>query len=327
MTEHLVKNETVSIAEIYTPISELTYDQAYQQVFFVSRVDHKSIMKSGTNKRFARITLKDITGEIEGTIWEYNPDKPLKAGMYINTRITTKIFRRRLEFQANISDTSIVPVPVNRYDYIAGASDQELERYANYLENTIKNIADDHYRNIMCLAIEKLTLLHVLRTSPYGLTGPLSFRGGLLKHTVTSLSIAETAAKELSDNEGFNESLITTGCILRNIGWHTTTIWETNDILRARDAFYTIGVPRASARYIDHLMITVKNDLDLEVPEEKKQALENTCFSVEQICTLEGKIIATANEMSNVIHSGKAALKQKSGNWAGELFIGHNLQW
>jgi hypothetical protein len=85
------------------------------------------------------------------------------------------------------------------------------------------------------------------------------------------------------------------------------------------------GVNRASARYIDHLMMHVESVLEIQIPEAKKQALENSCNEIAEIKTLEGRIAATVDDMIDLIHFGGEELLSKSrGNWTNDFFTGHN---
>lgn len=197
--------------------------------------------------------------------------------------------------------------------------------YSKEIEHFAEEISDEHYRNIIGSAIHKLDLIHALRSSPYGLTGPLAYTGGLVAHVYYSLKMAATIADQLNDLEiSLNKSLIISSCILRNIGWHTTTLLDEHKV-RPRDAFYMTGINRASMRYIDHLIISVESDLQIKIPEAKKQALENSCDDIENIKTIEGKIVANIDSINNMIHFSDNFIHPiKSGdNWYNDIFIGH----
>jgi hypothetical protein len=85
-----------------------------------------------------------------------------------------------------------------------------------------------------------------------------------------------------------------------------------------------IGVHRASARYINHLMLTTESNLQIEIPESKKQALENMCNTQPDIMTLEGKIVSCADNMADVLDFSVSPLQRKQiGSWNDELFTAH----
>jgi len=113
------------------------------------------------------------------------------------------------------------------------------------------------------------------------------------------------------------------GCVLRNIGWYTTTDFD-GSIPQARDSFYTIGVRRASAHYINRLIMECKTNASAVLPAAMQQVLENMCNTKDDICTFEGKIVSCADNMADVLGFGVNTLRcQPQGNWNDEFFTGH----
>lgn len=313
----------MSAIDTYLPISSLENGQIYEQTFLVSSIISNERMRTAAGKSFARITLRDLTGEIEGVLWGYDND--LVEGEYAIIKIETKFYRGSLEFTAQIENVRPLQAPpINQYDYVKGVSDSVLMHYASEVEDAVADIQDPVYRDIVSNAIHSLDLLQALKESPYGLTGPMAYKGGLLVHVVHALRfclIANQQARELE--MPFSSSLVIAGCILRNVGWHTTTRFQ-GDYLRPRDAYYMTGIQRASARYIDHLMLTCESALQINIPESKRQALENMCNARTDIHTLEGKIVACADDMADMLDLGISSLQRKQkGNWADGLFTGH----
>lgn len=199
-----------------------------------------------------------------------------------------------------------------------------LDSYSKDIEFIINNLEDSICRDLMCNALQRIELLNLLRNAPYGLEGPMVYSGGLLVHVIHALSFCKVAiqqAKEL--NISINPSIILTGCILRNIGWCTIT-----NELKPRDAYYMIGLHKASSRFINHLIMNCENDLQINISESKKQVLENMCNEPKDILSLEGRIVANADHMANIIDFGSFILNKKhkiKDNWSaeGKLFIGH----
>lgn len=322
-TVPVVAKGSVLNAETYVPIGSLEAGQTYEQTFMVGSISHNERMKTTNGKSFARVVLKDITGEIEGAIWGY--DDSLIEGQYAVIRLETKLYRGNIEFQTQIEYVRpLHETPINQYDYIKGVSENLLTHYAHEVEGAILDLEDPIYRDVLCNAIHKLDLLQAFKEAPYGLTGPMAYRGGLLVHIVHTLRFGLVANQQARELEmPFSPSLVIAGCVLRNVGWHTTTRFQ-GDYLRPRDAYYMTGIQRASARYIDHLMLTCESDLQIDIPESKRQALENMCNARSEIHTLEGKIVLCADDMADMLDLGISSLQRKQkGNWADGLFVGH----
>lgn len=308
--------------ETYTPISSFEHGKTYEQIFLVAEIVYNDKMKTAQGSAFARVTLKDVTGSISGVVWGY--DETLEEGSYAILKIETKLYRGELEFSAQAENTTPTETPINIFDYVVGVGENSLTAYAHEIEDEIMSIDDATYRDIMGNAIHRLDFMNALKTSPYGITGPMAYRGGLLVHVAHSMRLAKVAIGQSKELEiPFSPSLVVVGCALRNIGWYTTTRFQ-GDYLRPRDAYHMIGIHRASARYIDHLMLTCESDLQIAIPESKKQALENMCNRQSEIRTLEGKIVSCADNMADVLDFSVATLQRKQhGSWTDELFVGH----
>ncbi len=264
--------------ESHIPISSLEHGKTYEQVFLVASIIYNSKMKTGQGKAFARVTLKDVTGEIEGVVWGYEGDGLVEGG-YVIMKMETKLYRGHLEFSAQAEDVSVTETPLNQFDYVQGVNGHVLSSYAAEIEDHIMSIEDPIYRDVMGNALHRLELLGKLRESPYGLTGPMSYKGGLLVHVAHSMRFSLVGIQQARELEiPFSPSLVIAGVALRNIGWHTTTRFQ-GDHLRSRDAYHMTGIYRASARYIDHLMLTCESDLQIEIAESKRPAATSPAAS------------------------------------------------
>lgn len=321
----MVDRKNDSTVELYIPIANLEPNRSYEQIFLVGSVKVSPNKKSISGNGMARVKLVDVTGEIHGIVWEYKDTGVLKEGEYVRLNIATKVYRDNLEFQSNADQmSSVEEPPANKYDYIRGVSQSALVAYAEEIEAAVMDMEDQTYRDVLCNAMHRLELLNALGQSPYGIDGSMSYRGGLIVHVAHAVRFCKVAIQQAREMEiAFNPSLVIAGCILRNVGWNTTTVFQ-GDYLRPRDAYFMTGIQRASARYIDHLMLTCESDLQIQIPESKKQALENMCNERANIRTLEGQIVASSDNMADLLDFGAATLVRKqNGNWSDELFVGH----
>lgn len=317
-----VEDESVLNSDTYTQIKSLKVGK-YRQTFLVQRITHNDSMVTASGSRFARVILKDLSGEIEGVVWNYFH---INEGNFYDITLETKFYKGELEFQTDCQNLLPVETPLNVHDYIKGVSESALMAHAATIEQALELMTDEHYQNIIGNAMHRLDLIQALKTSPYGLTGPLAYKGGLLVHVAGSLKLAKVMAEQAKESETpLNISLVIASCLLRNIGWHSTTCFVNGGYLRPKDAYHMTGISRASAHYVEHLMVHVESDLEIVVPEAKKQALENSCNELSDIKTIEGRIAATADTMIDLLHFGGESLQRKQrGNWTEDFFTGHN---
>lgn len=208
-----------------------------------------------------------------------------------------------------------------------------LDDYAERLRDRITSIQDDVYRNIASNAEQRLEIVHMLRESPYGLDGPLAHTGGLLVHTVHLLDTVDCIVKACYDIAGHTDrSFLMLAGLLKNIGWHTTTVIVTDkaegcDIVKRRDAFITTGIRRSGFRFMHDLLLHAESDIDIEISETRKQALSNVFAEPDEIHTLEGRILEQANGIvDTVIWAEHCINLPGNGNWSPDhngLFVGH----
>lgn len=305
--------------DIYTPLASLSVNDNVEQVFLVDGISHSKSMVTRLGQPFANIRLKDVTATVDGVVWNFQ--KNFGAGDFIKASGKVGWYSKgqQLEFQGEEVEVLTEP-PLNIYDFVDGVSKSILTSYSQEVQDAVMEIEDEEYRQLMYYAMHNLDLMHALMTSPYGLEGPMAYPGGLLIHVNHSLRFAKVACQQAKALEiAFSPSLVVAGCILRTIGWSTTTLKQ-----KARDAYYMTGIYRASARYIDHLILTCESDLQTSFNESKKQALENVCNRYEDIKTIEGHIVSRADNMADVLDFGQASLlRTQKGNWRDGFFVGH----
>jgi hypothetical protein len=192
--------------------------------------------------------------------------------------------------------------PHNYSDYVICGDQHQLNRYHTRFSQVLAELEDVNYRDLLCNAETKLDLSGILRHSPYGLTGPLAYPGGLLIYSISVMQIATAAAEAWDDvDNNLNRSLIVAGSIFRNIGWYSTTIFN-GHYLEPKKAFYMTGIHRASFRLLHDTFLTLETDCKIKIPESKKQALENLCNPLAQIQTIEGQIVCHACNIVDTIY-------------------------
>jgi hypothetical protein len=316
------------VIDTYTSIKNIVEGESYEQIFMIS--DAKSFTPKG-KPPFVRFKVQDVTGIMPGVVWGLHlrpHGSSMSAGRFVRMKADVTTYNG--EKQLNVQKEGVQPFrgePTNIQDYVYCPSSSEIKFYSDEIRRFIEDMEDPDYRDVLRIAEEQLELTDVmLATSPYGLYGPLACRGGLLIHTAHIIRAAKACVSIFGEVDAeINESLLVAGCLLRNIGWHTTTYFEGN-ILKPIDAHEMTGLYRASFRMVHDILLHADSQDNINVPEAKKQALENICNPFSEIKTLEGKIIAHVCNLADTIHFGDYCLRRNrdSTNWADGFFTGHN---
>jgi len=318
--------------EEYVPISQLEEGHEYDQIFMISQVN--SYKKKGSEEPYVRFKVQDVTGQIDGVVWRL-PIRPrgsrMSAGRFVRMKVMVQSYDGRRQLVTEKENvTPYNGEPSNIHDYVPGPNKAELEVYATELRELLETLDDPDYRNIINNADQRLGLIdNILSQAPYNKHGPLACRGGLLVHVVHTVRAAMALMESYGEVDlPLNESLVVAGCVFRSIGWWTTT-WFEGNILRTKDAAYMTGLWRASFRIIHDVLINAESDLQTEFPETKKQALSNLANAEVDVLTIEGKLVAHASAITDLMHFGDhnfRSHRSEQGNWspeAGDIFVGH----
>jgi hypothetical protein len=314
--------------DTYIPIRDFQDGETYDQIFML--VDVHPI--SG-KKNYVRFIVQDVTGTMSGVVWNMKlraAGSSMAAGKFIRMKVEARVYKGDLQLSASKKDVQPYDgEPKNITDYVPGHPDAVLDLYAEEIKVVMSEIEDPHVRDLLYNVDSRVDLIGMFRGAPYQLEGPLAHRGGLLMFTGDVVKIAKGIIERsgrIIESDDFNHCLVMAGCLLRHIGWATTTHFE-GRLLRTENAFHMTGVDRASFRFINHLLIHAENDLGLEIPEEKKQVLENMCQEIDKVSTLEGRIVHAASNIAATLHVGQFVLGQKTDNpdWSANntLFTGH----
>lgn len=154
---------------------------------------------------------------------------------------------------------------------------------------------DGLYGRFCNYIIQDVNLFDLLEQSAYGFNGPLSYPGGLLKHTVKMI-------EELTILQNDND-LMLLGATLRNIGWSTCAYRRIirNERRAAIDSEFAptlsyslLGVDICSIKIVHDLCISAESDINLILSDTFIVQLEHLCKR--NPITPEGKLLKEINK-------------------------------
>ncbi len=318
------------MVNVYVPIAHLKNGVTYEQICLIT-AGKRLIAKNG--KPYILITISDISGSIEGYIWDYAKNNhTLVKGKFAHIKFIVKEYKEKLQFNANASEAIPYNDPViNLSDYIVGPNENVIKVYSDEIKTTIDSITDSDYRDIINNAIDpqRINLLEVLKSNAYGCKGPLAYRGGLLIHTYYLLQMVLNIVKGTQGIDlPLDRSLLIVGALLRNLGWISIASPESLQCLPT-DSLSLLGSRASSFMLTNHICITTESDLKITIPEKKKLALQNIALASNGPVfplSLEAKIVYWANQIVDDFVLAEHELKRAyigKDSWQDSLFIGH----
>jgi hypothetical protein len=259
----------------YLPINTLIPCPEIEQVFLIEEANQRY----GNNRSpFVSLTLKDMTGRLKCMIFNTKISPPLEAGKFILIKGRVESFASHLQIVAE-SWQPFNGSPDNLSDYVICPNLNVLKVYGERLQSYVDSMTDADYRNIVGNGCERMSLVDKMSYAPYGLSGPLSYRGGLLFHTTQLLRVSLSILDAFEDcQHGLNRDLLIAGCIFRNIGWWPCTTAK-GDIFTPSPIYNALGVRFASAMVANHVCISTESDLHIKLELDKKLGIQHIAFA------------------------------------------------
>ncbi|AHF58142.1 3'-5' exoribonuclease YhaM family protein [Spiroplasma eriocheiris] len=194
-------------------IKDLTTEA--NNITLIAIADKVSQAVASNGNTYLTILLKDKTGTIEARLWDAKPhdlENWVKGNFY---KVNINVIEYRKVLQAKINSYDVVDnETVNLEDFIPIAPlDKEL-MYHEILE-TINNLANSDYQNIMRLILEKYG--ERFKIWPAAIRNHHEIQSGLLWHSLTMLQMAKAVGNVYHDRL-INLDLLYCGIILHDLG-------------------------------------------------------------------------------------------------------------
>ena len=178
-------------------------------------VMEKNLAISQKGKPYLNLKLRDMTGEVDGRVWERATEMNniFQTGDIIQIQSYAVSFRDVV--QLSISKITVVDDPaVSPADYLPSSASDSSEMFES-LMNIINTIGNPHLKALLELIFSDEEIADSFQKAPAAKGFHHAYIGGLLEHTLSVTQLLDMVANHYQQA---NRDLIITGGILHDIG-------------------------------------------------------------------------------------------------------------
>jgi 3'-5' exoribonuclease len=189
--------------------------QARDSVDEIYRVADKQLRSNRQGNDYLLLQLMDRTGQVSGLRWNAGQAlyETFQKGDYLRIVGTTQLHNGLL--QIIVQDFEPVPAAkVNSGDFVK-TSPEELDQLLVELRSRIGALSNPHLQRIVTAYLEDSRLVDRLRRAPAGIKTHHAYEGGLLRHILDMLRIADAVAPFYPQ---LDRELLLVGTFLHDIG-------------------------------------------------------------------------------------------------------------
>jgi 3'-5' exoribonuclease len=189
--------------------------KARDQVDEIYRVVDKQVRANRQGADYLLLQLMDRTGQISGLRWNAGQAQyeSFQKGEFLRVVGGTQLHNGHL--QIIVQDFHPVPRDkVNQQDFSTSNGD-EIEGWVAELKQRLTNLQDEHLARLMADYCADEHLLARLRRAPAGIKTHHAYEGGLLKHVLNLLRVAESLAPHYPN---LDREILLAGIFLHDLG-------------------------------------------------------------------------------------------------------------
>lgn len=189
--------------------------QARDSVDEIFRVADKQIRANRQGNDYILLQLIDRTGQISGLRWNAGPAiyESFQKGDFLRVLGTTQLHNGNL--QIIVQDFEPVPNEKVNLDDFEKTNPEELNRLLSELKQRLGSLSNPHLKRLIHVYLSDEGLIAKLSRAPAGIKTHHAYEGGLLRHIVDLLRIADAIAPHYPQ---LDRELLAVGVFLHDIG-------------------------------------------------------------------------------------------------------------
>ncbi|MCA9105467.1 MAG: HD domain-containing protein [Planctomycetales bacterium] len=193
-------------------VNELADKDAIDEVFLLNE---KQLRANRNGNLYLQVRLADRTGSLTGMLWNASERvaEGINGGDYVRVQGTTQLYNGQLQLILNRIQ-SVAAEEVDSSDFVV-LGPAELQRMIDSLGERIGQIRNVHLRALGQVILSDESLVADFRTAPAGIKNHHAYRGGLLEHVLSVLTLADRIADHYPR---LDRDLLIMGALLHDLG-------------------------------------------------------------------------------------------------------------
>lgn len=189
--------------------------QARDTVDEIYRVADKQVRSNRQGNDYLLLQLMDRTGQISGLRWNAGQSmyETFQKGDFLRVLGTTQLHNGML--QIIVQDFETVPATKVNHEDFAKTNPEELQQLEQELREKLESVHQPDLKRIVASYLGDEQLLSKLRRAPAGIKTHHAYEGGLLRHVVDLLRIAQAIAPNYPQ---LDSEMLVVGVFLHDLG-------------------------------------------------------------------------------------------------------------
>ncbi len=189
--------------------------QARDSVDEIYRVSDKQVRSNRQGNDYLLLQLMDRTGQVSGLRWNAGQSiyETFQKGDFLRVLGTTQLHNGLL--QLIIQDFETVHPSKVDHDDFSKSDPGEIEHLLAELKGKLLGVKQPHLRRLVAAYMADEQLLDKLRRAPAGIKTHHAYEGGLLRHVVDLMRIAESVAPHYAQ---LDVEMLLVGVFLHDLG-------------------------------------------------------------------------------------------------------------
>jgi 3'-5' exoribonuclease len=290
----------------------------------IYRVTDKQVRSNRQGNDYILLQLMDRSGQISGLRWNAGQSiyETFQKGDFLRVVGTTQLHNASL--QIIVHDFALVPASQVDQSHFERTSPLESEQLIETIKEILLQLKNPHLYQLAQSYLSDEQFINRLSRAPAGIKTHHAYDGGLLRHVLDVMRLAESVSKLYPQ---VDRELLLMGAFLHDIGKLEELCFEGE--LSYSDPGQLIGHLVQGAIELDHRIEHISKTIGVRFPDELKWRLQHLIIShhgqlehgsPKVPMTLEALILASIDELDAKINQATELItadRNTDSNWTG----------
>jgi len=292
----------------YEPIRTFKVGDTKNQVFLVADTEARTTKKG---KPFARLILKDASGQITTNVWDFDlkDNLELKAGVFIMLTIEVDEYQGTKNASARSAPMIVnAPEDVSLYESQSGLSPAQAQSYYNRLMEFKGQVKNPFIQAYLDVIFDNPETEAKFKIAPASVTNRGAYRGGLVEHTYKVMLNAEAlirTQREAQNPPPIDTDIVFAGVLTHDLGKIHAYVIDTTGPKFTRSGLLLDHLPMSYAISIQSFMYA-EDVIHQPIPEEIKDHI-NHCILAHHGLLEYGSPVKPRSLEAQIVHMADMA--------------------
>lgn len=248
--------------------------QAREPVDEIYRVADKQVRSNRQGNDYILLQLMDRTGQISGLRWNAGQAlyETFQRGDFLRVLGTAQLHNGMM--QIILQDFEVVPASKVNHDDFTKSDPEEIEQLLEELSTLLTSVSNPHLKRLAHSYLQDRQLMDRLRRAPAGIKTHHAYEGGLLRHVVDLLRVAQGVAPHYPQ---LDPELLFVGVFLHDLGKLDELSYEAD--MSYTDPGQLLGHLVQGALELDRRVLRLEKETGEAFPEQLLWRLQHMIVS------------------------------------------------